>query len=235
MRGNKKLLIVFTFFSIFIILFGFFSIKYKIEGPFKISSQNENITEEDVRQALAARDTDQDGLNDETEIFNYYTSIYLDDSDSDGYNDKEEVEAGSDPINEESNPLNKDIIAQKTTNNNQGQKELTIEEIREKLVVMGISQEIIDQVDDETLKNIYEETIEETGINPKNYSLESLGQVNLDQIKESSDITSEENLANLDINEIRQLMLAAGADSEILNSVDDETLRTIFIEAITTK
>jgi hypothetical protein len=53
--------------------------------------------EQQQRAALAALDTDGDGLDDFTELEWMRTSPFLSDSDSDGKTDKEEVEAGEDP------------------------------------------------------------------------------------------------------------------------------------------
>lgn len=241
MKGDKKLLVGFILFAIFILVFGFFSIKNKIEGPFRVAKQNSEVTEADVRRVLAAKDTDQDGLTDEQEIFTYYTSIYLADSDSDGYNDKEEVDAGSDPINAESTPLNKNVATKQGTIIPQQNSELSIEEIRTLLVKMGLPQATIDQVDDETLRKIYQETIQETGVDPNNFSLDDLGQVNVDQIKQNLDASTNTNtnsgtsqdISNLDIAQIRQLLLSAGANADVLSTIDDETLKKTFIEEMT--
>ena len=47
--------------------------------------------------ALKNKDTDGDGLNDYDELYIYGTSPYLPDSDSDGLTDKQEIESGTDP------------------------------------------------------------------------------------------------------------------------------------------
>jgi hypothetical protein len=233
MKGDKRILIGFIMFAIFILVFGYFSIKNKIEGPFRIAQSNAEITEADVHRVLSAKDTDNDGLSDEEEIFTHYTSIYLDDSDSDGYNDKEEIDAGSNPIDAASTPLNKDVASKQEVTIPQQNQELSIEDIRTLLVKMGVPQETINQVDDATLRKIYDETIQETGVNPSNYSLEDLGQVNIDQLKTDSVIQTNQDISNLDIAQIRQLLLSAGADADVLNNIDDTTLRQIFIEAMT--
>jgi hypothetical protein len=233
MKGDKKLLVGFILFAIFILVFGYFSIKNKIEGPFQVAKQNSEVTEADVRRILAVKDTDQDGLTDEQEIFTYYTSIYLADSDSDGYNDKGEVDAGSDPINAESTPLNKNVATKQATTIPEQNNELSTQEIRALLVKMGVPQTTIDQVDDETLRKIYQETIQETGVDPNNFSLDDLGQVNVNQVKETSGASTGQDISNLDIAQIRQLLLSAGANADVLSTIDDETLKQAFIEAMT--
>lgn len=57
------------------------------------------LAEDDAeeRAALAALDTDKDGLSDLDELERTHTSPYLADSDSDGRTDKDEVDAGADP------------------------------------------------------------------------------------------------------------------------------------------
>lgn len=233
MKGDKRTLIGFILFAVFILVFGYFNIKNKIEGPFRVVQNNAGITEEDVHRVLAAKDTDNDGLSDEEEIFTHYTSIYLADSDSDGYNDKEEINAGSNPLDAASTPLNKNVVSKQEVFIPQQNQTLSIGEIRTLLVKMGVPQETIDQVDDATLRKIYDETIQETGVNPSNYSLEDLGQVNVNQLKTDSASQTNQDISNLDIVQIRQLLLSAGANADVLSSIDDKTLRQIFIEAMT--
>ena len=238
MKDDRKILVGLIILGIFTLVFGFFRLKGAIEGPFKAPKvQSIQITNEELHQALAKKDTDNDGLSDEEEIFQYHTSIYLDDSDSDGYNDKQEIEAGSDPLNSESTPLKK-VAEKKETIIVPSPKEPTTEEIREIMIKLGIPKETLEQVDDETLKKMYDETVKETGVNPQDLSIQNLGQLDLSkiQLEQSSNQTnSQTDLSNLNTQQIRELLLSAGANPQVLSTMDDETLKKIFLEMMTKK
>lgn len=237
---DKGIFIGLIFLAIFVLFFGFLKIKEAIQGPFRVA-KTEKLTNEEIQALLAQRDTDQDGLSDVDEVFKYKTSIYLSDSDSDGYNDKEEIEAGSDPLNAQSTPLKKVAEGSKIE---EEKKELSIQEIRDLLIQAGLPKETLDKVDDETLKKLYNEAITETGINPAELKEQMTGLGKLDFSKifiEQQKLTNQpitnqpQNLTgfeNLDPATIRQLMISAGADQNILNQIDDQTIKTLFLQAI---
>ena len=235
MRNNTALIFL-IFFSIFIVIFGIFSLKERIQAPFRLPKTKEiALTNEEIQQILAAKDTDQDGLSDADEVFKYRTSIYLTDSDSDGYNDKEEVEAGSDPTNSESTPLRK--IAEKKEEKIQIPEKTTGEptpaEIREFLIRAGMAKEIVDKVDDETLKRLYNETVKETGIKPEELAPGGLGSIDFSKIlKKQPPEGGIAEFEKLSAQEIRKLLLATGADPNLLNQIDDETLKNLFLQAL---
>lgn len=236
MKTDSKIIVIFVIFGIFILAFGLSSIKNTIEKPFYIPKSETRITEKELHQVLAQKDTDNDGLSDEDEVFKYHTSIYLDDSDSDGYNDKEEVDAGSDPLSPESTPLKK--VAERKQENVisvENRREPTVEKIKEILIQLGVPKEDLDKIDEEVLKKLYQETVKETGVNPQNLPLQNLNQVNLSEIQREQNISQVSNqvdLTTLNAQQIRKLFLAAGVDEQTLNSIDDETLKTIFLKAL---
>lgn len=240
MKNDNKLLVGLIILSVFTLVFGFFRLRESIIGPFRLPKiETSQITDEELHQILAQKDTDLDGLSDEDEIFRYHTSVFLDDSDSDGYNDKEEVEASSDPLNPESTPFRKVAENKNLEGNNAEQKKALTEgmspaEIREFLIKAGISRETVEKVDDETLKNLYNETVKETGINPKEFSANELEEIDWSQIikNNSSGENSSQNAQTLSAEQIRQLLILAGMNSEILKTVDDETLKKVFFEAL---
>jgi len=228
----KKSLLFLIIFSILIILFSYFQIKEKIQGPFRLSQPKTELTNEEIERILAEKDTDNDGLSDAEEIFKYKTSIYLTDSDSDGYNDKEEIEAGSDPINPESTPLHK-VVERKEIEIKIPEKEPTPDEIREFLIKAGLDKEIVDKIDDETLKKLYNETVKETGVKPEELVAGGLKGIDFSKIlKEKASSENINELENLTPEQIRQLLIASGADPNLLNQIDDQTLKTLFLQAI---
>lgn len=132
-------------------------------------------------EELQLSDTDGDGLTDFDELYVYSTSMYLADSDSDGYSDKSEIDGGYDPncpkgsdcrgatttgggeattggggdvsgIGEEESGLSDEAI--------QELENLTADEVRQLLLASGeISQEELDQIDDETLMEVFREML----------------------------------------------------------------------------
>ncbi|MCX7779176.1 MAG: thrombospondin type 3 repeat-containing protein [Patescibacteria group bacterium] len=245
---NHGPLIGLALLAIFTLFFGFFRIKESIQGPFRVPKYENKLTNEEIQSLLAQRDTDKDGLSDVDEVFKYKTSIYLSDSDSDNYPDKEEIEAGSDPLNPKSTPLKKVAEGSKI----EEKKELTVEEIKEILIQAGLPKETLDKVDDETLKKLYNETIQETGIDPEELKKQlssGLGKLDFSKIIAEQQklinlsITNTpptnqpfaENLTgfeNLDPATIRQLMLSVGADKTTLDQIDDATLKNLFLQAV---
>lgn len=231
---NKGVFIFLIFLAIFTLLFGFLKIKESIEGPFRVAKKSEIVlTNEEIQKILASKDTDQDGLSDSDEIFKYRTSIYLADSDSDGYNDKEEVEAGSDPTNPESTPLKKVAEKKEEFLPKQETKEPSPAEIREFLIRAGLDRETVEKVDDETLKKLYNETVKETGIKPEELAPGGLRSIDFSKILKGA--SSQEEISGfekLTPQEIRQLLIAGGADQNLLNQIDDQTLKTLFLQAL---
>ncbi len=134
-------------------------------------------------------DTDGDGLSDYDEKYIYHTSIYLKDSDGDGYSDKEEIDNGYDPncpkgenchdINVQQTTGNSQPADNGETDSSTGtqsangseqqalteqQKQellnLSPDEIRQLLLKSGeISKEELDKIDDQTLKQVLEESL----------------------------------------------------------------------------
>jgi len=211
--------------SLFVLVLGFFQIRAAIYGPFggfRKSDAEEKVllTQEDILSILSEQakqeDSDEDGLSDYDEVYVHHTSPYIQDSDSDAFSDREETEAGSDPLDSESTPYH------------QGEKEslegdlpedvwlefseesFSLEEIRTFLIQAGIAEEIVDNIDDNELKKLYNDTKIETGIDP-----ESLG------LSYSPEV---------DILLLRQALIDEGVDVLMLEQISDEELRSMFLE-----
>ncbi len=126
-------------------------------------------------EALKAKDTDMDGLNDYDESYVYQTSPYLQDSDSDGDDDRTELAAGADP----NCPKGKECaifsgassegVSASATSSLEAQEQEILEqllnptpaEIRQLLLQSGVSQEELESIDDATLIELYRESLME--------------------------------------------------------------------------
>jgi len=227
-KTNKCLIVFLIIIGILAIFLGYIQIKGAIYAPFKqvIVEEPELPSEAEIFSFLSAQDTDKDGLSDFDERFVYQTSVYIFDSDGDSFSDKEEVEAQSDPLNPESNPYRIDVPEKPSPEQTFSlskydilNETISIEEIRNLLInEAGLSQEIVDKLDDKTLENLYNETKQETGID-----LEQLTAPN-DQERQFSDLTP---------SQIKQLLIEQGSiDESMLDSIDDETLKSMFLQSL---
>ena len=167
---------------------------------------------------LQGKDTDLDGLSDYDELYVYKTSPYLPDSDSDGFNDLAEIEDGFDP----NCPKGQECMGlaeQGGTVEIPGlAEEPTMEEIRQMLVEGGMTAEQVNAVDDETLRQLYLETAQET----------------------QNQVSSDEPLGNLlpdsydtiTPNQLRAILLDQGLPEEDLNNLSDSDLRELWNELL---
>lgn len=130
-----------------------------------------------VGEELKTKDTDRDGMSDYDELKVYKTSPYLDDSDSDGKSDKAEVEAGTDPncpegkkcqqVSENSSNSTPPLLSTEPATapssaslETELRQAVPIEKLRQLLVEQGgLTKEQVDQIDDATLRRVYEETL----------------------------------------------------------------------------
>lgn len=129
--------------------------------------------EQERLEALKAKDTDADGINDFDESYVFKTSPYLEDSDSDGVSDKQELEAGADPncpagrdCGPAAAPTAPDESASGTPAT--GKEEFEVisqmlnpspEEIRQLLIQSGLKEEDVNKIDDETLQQLYRQAV----------------------------------------------------------------------------
>jgi len=211
--------------GLFVLALGFFQIRGAIYGPFKgfrkSNTEKESaLTQEEILFILSEQakqeDTDKDGLSDYDEAYVYHTSPYIQDSDSDAFSDQEETEAGSDPLNSNSTPYHQaednedNQLVDKSWPEPLEDEQFSSEDIRDFLIQAGIDKEIVDNIDDNDLKKLYNDTKEETGIDPQDLGLSSSPEV--------------------DILLLRQALIDEGVDALILGEIDDETLKAMFLE-----
>ena len=189
---------------------------FEYDVPDWVKSQI-NSEEEAARTIaeLKESDTDQDGLTDYQEIYQYYTSIFLPDTDSDGFTDAEEVNMGEDPIcpiGESCNLLRlitpntklSSIVQDVTLDDDLTIQQAAVVEFRKFLIENGMEQEEVDALSDEDLLAIF-------------------------RIVEESNIFDENDLnASTTPDQIREfLLLLPGVDAEEIKAMSDEELISV--------
>jgi hypothetical protein len=171
--------------------------------------------EEEAEKTLAElreNDTDQDGLTDYQEIYQYYTSMFLPDTDSDGFTDAEEVNLGEDPlcpINESCSLLRlitpstklSDIVQDVALDPDLTVQSAAVVEFRKFLEENGMPKEDLDLLDDQDLLAIFRIVAESEILDEGRFNASSTPE----QIKEF-------------------LLLLPGIDSSEINSMTDEEL-----------
>lgn len=225
----------------FTLLLGVFNIRQTIKATFfgdlGASDISLNQAEQNQLNNLRFKDTDTDGLTDYDELYVYNTSPYLADSDSDGTNDNTEIAAGSDPncngaeclqvrTGNQAVPTNTVPLAGVATSTSTP----SIAEIRQTLLNTGVAQETLNQIDDATLLELYQETLAETGTSPvtTNTALDP----NYADLLEDETITGTEDLSNFTPDQIRQLLISSGIDEATLNQVSDADLLAVYKQAL---
>lgn len=233
------------------LLLGMFNIRQTIKATFFGDLGASDVTlsqeEQDQLNELRFKDTDSDTLSDYDELYSYNTSPYLLDSDSDGDDDSKEIALGTNP-----NCAGTDCLqvrsegqaaangnAQVTTVNGTANTNAvatgttgvpSADEIRKVLLNAGVPQEVLDQTDDTTLIQLYQETLAETGSTP--VTANTATDANYADLLEDESITGTEDLENLTPDQIRQLLISSGIDEAILNQVSDEDLLVIYKQAL---
>jgi len=222
-KTNKGLTVFLIIIGILAIFLSYIQLKGAIYSPFKrvIVEQSENLDQAEIIAILSEQDIDGDGLSDFDEQFVYQTSVYLDDTDSDTFSDKEEIDAQSNPLDQNSTPYHliteKDVLEEEVSIS-PSDEEISVEEIKNLLINQaGLTREIVDNLDDKTLLKLYNETKEETGINLKELQAPN------DQQRQFSD---------LDISQLRQLLIEEGVDPNMLDTIDDKSLESMFLQSL---
>jgi len=163
-------------------------------------------------EELKKLDTDSDGLNNYQEIYQFHTSIFLEDSDSDGISDLAEVSSGEDPLCPRGQDCNLlrlitpdtklgEVIRDIQVDQSVTLQQAAIAEFRKFLVENGMSKEEVDLLTDEDLIAVFS-AIDES------------------QPNEAVDLGE-----NAGPDEIRAFLLVQeGADAEEINRMTDEQL-----------
>lgn len=112
--------------------------------------------------------------------------------------------------------------------------QLTPDDLRGLLKSAGVSDDVVSQLDDQTLKDIYQETLQsgdlQQGLSQLGTNATSNG-TGQGLTNQASQLT-EKNPADYTIDEIRQLLILSGVDSAYANSLSEEDLRGILEGAL---
>jgi len=243
-QKNKNTTFLLGLISLVVVIGSVFYIVKQMNALFSFSKRTEttDLKVEDILSYLEDLDTDKDGLPDIEEV-KYGTSIYLVDSDSDGFSDKQEVEAGSSPTDSSSvpsspetkkqpeEPLLQEEIRQESGSSSLGQdigENIDLSLIRNFLIqAVGLSADIVENIDDKTLVSVYNKVKEETGI-----GLEELQEIfNSNQSEGQASELEGEVLPDLE--QLKKLFLEQGIiTEEQLNQMSDEEFINLFMRYI---
>lgn len=246
-KRNRRFAAVLLF-GIAALILGFVQLSNSIRGPLRpVGNQNTSLTYEEIQSlgSLREKDTDADAISDYEELYTYKTSPYLKDSDSDGIDDRTEIQSGADPncpkgqacgtvAGTPSANANTNVTGS-AGNTNQltlGSTNVSPAHLRETLKNAGVPQSQLDSLDDATLLRIYGDVLAETPAPSTNATTNAvLANVSLTNLPANASVSTE-TLQNLSAADIRQLLIAAGVDANLINTIDDVTLRAIFLQAI---
>lgn len=212
--------------------------------------------------ALKKKDTDSDGLSDFDELYTYQTSPYLADSDSDSLADQQEVFSGTDPNCAQGTTCSSLELATNanaastngaTTNgaasniqsglpiNSSTASDISLDDLRIALRNAGAPAATLEGMSDEQLLQLYQEVVGGTDTNTSiftntgtNASSANGATTNVNpasniNVNSSVDLST---LQSLTPDQIRAFLKQGGADDQLLQQVDDETLRSIFLDAL---
>jgi len=172
------------------------------------------------------KDTDLDGLSDYEEFYLYKTSPYLPDTDSDGYSDFEEVKNNQDPncpsgqdCGNSFSPstTSADVLSNLPTN-------LSADQLRAMLVQGGMTAEQANAIDDATLQQLYQETL-----NDGTAEFGNTGNANSTGL---SVLQQNQGLDTLTADQLRTLLLEQGLPEQDVDNLSDSDLQLIWQEIL---
>lgn len=216
------------FFGLSALIIGFSQIKGHFAfNSSAVSEENNVVTKKtDDLLGLKNKDTDADGLSDYDEIYLYGTSAYLQDTDSDGISDKDEIALGQDPNCPKGSNCFADfntsgeIAAIPSTDDLLFGGTSVVEYIRRTMIDSGMPVTEVNKYSDEELLAAYNEALNQIE------SMQSGQQttINADLDKEIKDLSPDE---------IRKMLVEAGANKDLINLVSDEELMELVEETLT--
>jgi len=157
---------------------GFFYIRQNLTLATAIPKSATNQATFEAMAELQTKDTDKDGLSDYEELYIYNTSPYLEDSDSDEISDKIEISSGEDPnCPKGQNCLEESAVTSPYEETPRAEttvpeavpplideaylNSMTPAQLRDLLKQSGLSDEILNNISDDDLQSLYQETLSE--------------------------------------------------------------------------
>ncbi len=182
---------------------------------------------EDVSLALQKQDTDSDGLSDYDELYTYSTSAYITDTDSDGISDSEEVRIGEDPNcakdkNCDYLPPDPELATLDPTSE---YTKDSADSLRIALEKAGLPKEQIAMFSDEELVKLYQDVISRSDFGAS----ASEGDDATTQQADPKDLLYFEQLS---APEIRELLIGAGIDENLIKTIPDEKIKDLYLETL---
>ena len=209
------------------------TIKATLSGDDSDGTDNTLInstSDDDQLVFLKSKDTDQDGLNDYDELNIYETSPYLADSDGDNITD----DVDDDPNCPKGKtcvitPVAGDTNTNSSTNTAVATTDISTSELRTTLKELGAPANIVDAMDDATLRSVYQDTVTDTGIDITDLQGNTNSAVPTDSAGQEITVDA---LQKLDATQIRQLLISSGVSESDLSQVSDETLQILYTQAL---
>jgi len=169
------------------------------------------------------KDTDSDGISDYDELNTYGTSPYLEDTDSDGISDYDEIASGGNALCTGEN-CNLDIVEDDGISSeldflNTDTTSTNLDEMKSMLIDSGYSEEEVNQLTQEDLESIY---LQAQGV----FSGEDY------EFSVDGDGGGIEDVQNLSAEEIRNLLMQAGASLDQLSAISDAELIQLYKEVL---
>ncbi len=203
----------------------------ELKEKYNINSLNTALTGTEAAQ-LQKQDSDLDGLDDYSEINIYKTSAYLEDTDGDGIWDKQEIINGTDPLC----PQGQTCAAETGTQNSNLNLNLPVPNLNSAPSVNSSLNDLYD-----LQEKIATGEINLNELNIQDPQLQQiLSELQDTQNKDTSQLSPKEkqaaiaNLQNITAEQIRQELISQGFDKNVLDTIDDPTLKQIFLETLKT-
>jgi len=220
------------FFACFVFLFSVGHIKNSIAKPFQrevskklpeidLLAHETGLDRYGTISDLSGKDTDADGLSDYDELEVFFTSPYLGDSDSDGFSDKDEIKAGTHPNCISGTGCDRYSLGSRQTTND---SILLSDAASEEIAPLPFANDL----------QVYTDSLGGGDINSLLSLINSGGVLSQASAPEVQGEPTLEDLAELDPEVVRELLVSQGIEKEVLDKVTDAELDDLIQDTIRT-